>query len=156
MTLIQFSPSGNTRKVSESIRVALEQDGTATVQLVDITRDENFFSQPRAPKHLEELVAPLRREEMHRERVPQGSNRREPLYRLRCVCSNLPGAPPREERMRRHRRDGGSECIHCFNCVVGCPRKAITLLGERERARAFLKRAIAEHAGKEVPASRLY
>lgn len=51
---------------------------------------------------------------------------------------------------------GASECIHCFNCVVGCPRKAITLLGDRERARAFMKKAIAEHAGKEVPASRLY
>lgn len=49
-----------------------------------------------------------------------------------------------------------SDCIHCLGCAASCPKKAIELLGDLEKGRAFMKKAIADHAGTESPASCLY
>lgn len=51
-----------------------------------------------------------------------------------------------------HRHD----CIHCFNCVTGCAAKAIKLVGDMERGRAFMQKMIAQYAGKEKPATAVY
>ena len=45
-------------------------------------------------------------------------------------------------------------CIHCFNCVVGCPAKAISLSGDLEKARAFMGKMIQKP--KEDPFSAVY
>jgi len=48
VTIIQFSPSGNTMKVSEKIKVSLEKGGENVVQLIDITGDRCFFENNRS------------------------------------------------------------------------------------------------------------
>lgn len=45
-------------------------------------------------------------------------------------------------------------CIHCFNCVLGCPEQAVSPMGELEKAKTFMNRMI-EKAG-EVPATSMY
>lgn len=52
------------------------------------------------------------------------------------------------------RMNNKSDCIHCFNCVVECPCKAIYLEGDLEKAKAFFSNMIAK--GKEVPGTSIY
>ncbi len=47
-----------------------------------------------------------------------------------------------------------SACIHCFNCIVDCPEKAVYPVGELEKARAFMNRMIAN--ANEVPTTCMY
>lgn len=47
-----------------------------------------------------------------------------------------------------------SECIHCFNCILECPQKAITLVGDLKKAEGFMAKMI--NAAKETPATCLY
>ncbi|MBV7271838.1 EFR1 family ferrodoxin [Clostridium sp. PL3] len=51
-------------------------------------------------------------------------------------------------------RNMNSECIHCFNCIFECSQKAITPVGNLERAEKFMKSMIKK--GKEVPDTCLY
>jgi ferredoxin/flavodoxin len=62
--------------------------------------------------------------------------------------------------VRRLQNNGGaigyseeSLCIHCLNCVISCPSKAIALKGNIERGRAFMKKNIEKYGNKEFPAS---
>lgn len=48
------------------------------------------------------------------------------------------------------------ECIHCLNCVVSCPQKAIQLVGDMEKGRRFMSRMIAHHGNTETPATGVY
>lgn len=47
-----------------------------------------------------------------------------------------------------------SGCIHCFNCILECPQKAITLVGDLEKAKSFMEKMIKK--GNEVPSTCLY
>lgn len=47
-----------------------------------------------------------------------------------------------------------SECIHCFNCVLECPTKAITLVGDLKKAKGFMEKMI--NKAIETPATCLY
>jgi ferredoxin/NAD(P)H-dependent FMN reductase len=47
-----------------------------------------------------------------------------------------------------------SECIHCFNCILECPQKAISPVGNLEKARNFMKKMI--NKDKENPDTCLY
>jgi len=49
-----------------------------------------------------------------------------------------------------------SGCIHCLNCVVNCPSKAVSLQGDLERGRAFMSNMIAKKGNKETPGSAVY
>jgi ferredoxin/flavodoxin len=55
ITIIQFSPSGNTLKVSEMLKTELEQRNQE-VQLIDITREKQFFIEKEVQKFLVEKV----------------------------------------------------------------------------------------------------
>jgi ferredoxin len=45
-------------------------------------------------------------------------------------------------------------CIHCFNCVAGCPVKALSLSGDIEKAKEFMGKKIQQP--KENPLSAVY
>lgn len=47
-----------------------------------------------------------------------------------------------------------SPCIHCFNCILECPQKAITPVGDLEKVRSFMNNMI--NKGKENPDTCLY
>ena len=47
-----------------------------------------------------------------------------------------------------------SECIHCFNCILECPQKAITPVGNLEKAKGFMEIMIKK--GRENPDTCLY
>lgn len=47
-----------------------------------------------------------------------------------------------------------TDCIHCCNCIVECPQRAIRLEGDIERARSFMERMIRK--GTESPESCVY
>lgn len=47
-------------------------------------------------------------------------------------------------------------CIHCLNCVVTCPQKAINLIGDLEKGRKFMSKMIAKNGNKEQPATCVY
>lgn len=49
-----------------------------------------------------------------------------------------------------------SSCIHCFNCVVDCPNKAIQLIGDVEKGKAFMAKMIAKAGNKEIPETAVY
>jgi ferredoxin/flavodoxin len=49
-----------------------------------------------------------------------------------------------------------NKCIHCFNCVIGCPVKAIRLRGDIERGKAFMLRNIEKNGNKEIPGTYFY
>ena len=49
-----------------------------------------------------------------------------------------------------------SPCIHCLNCVTDCPNKAIKLLGDLEKGRAFMTKMIAKNGNKEMPETAVY
>ncbi len=49
-----------------------------------------------------------------------------------------------------------SGCIHCLNCVVNCPSKAVSLQGDLEKGRAFMSNMIAKKGNKETPGSAVY
>jgi len=49
-----------------------------------------------------------------------------------------------------------SPCIHCLSCVVGCSKKAISLIGDLEKGRAFMGKMIAKNGNRETPASAVY
>lgn len=49
-----------------------------------------------------------------------------------------------------------SPCIHCFNCITTCPSKAISLIGDLEKGKAFMAKMIAKHAHKEMPETAIY
>lgn len=293
ITVIQFSSSGNTEKVSSAIREVLEEDGTATVQVVDLARDASFFGGGRAADvlervaphdvlmvggpvfahhlqyHVQDLIRLLPRPDgrrwgsvaipfvtygglssgialeeagqllrrsgrtvvgglkvsaahrMTRAFLDEEFNAGKPNGELRPVVLDL------RERIRRlaagedlphgrrllhyrprlealairvifdekkwHRErypriridrsrctncgacaklcpvlhlgkdaagvvgeQPGRDCIHCLGCAATCPRKAIGLVGDLEKGRAFMKKAIADHANTELPASHLY
>lgn len=50
--------------------------------------------------------------------------------------------------------DSRADCIHCFECVTGCEEKAISLVGDPEKARAFVAGMLRN--GMETPASAVY
>lgn len=54
-TIIEFSPSGNTNRVSELLKTALEQN-KIKVQLVNITGNEKYFSTNKKRAFLEEAI----------------------------------------------------------------------------------------------------
>lgn len=92
----------------------------------------------------------------HRERYP-----RIRIDRSRCTscgaCAKLcPVLHLAQDAAGVVAEQAGRDCIHCLGCAATCPRKAIGLLGELEKGRAFMKKAIADHAGTELPASCLY
>lgn len=47
-----------------------------------------------------------------------------------------------------------TDCIHCFNCIVDCPRNAIYPVGDLEKARTFMNSMIQK--GKESPETCIY
>lgn len=47
-----------------------------------------------------------------------------------------------------------SQCIHCFNCIVECPKQAITPVGDLEKAKGFMEKMI--NRAKETPDTCLY
>ncbi|MEW9124598.1 MAG: EFR1 family ferrodoxin, partial [Thermotaleaceae bacterium] len=47
-----------------------------------------------------------------------------------------------------------SPCIHCFNCIIECPKKAISLVGDLDRGKKFMENMIRK--GKENPDTSLY
>lgn len=47
-----------------------------------------------------------------------------------------------------------SPCVHCFNCIVECPKQAIYPVGDLDKARTFMNRMISK--GKENPHTCLY
>lgn len=49
-----------------------------------------------------------------------------------------------------------SNCIHCLNCMVNCPSKAVSLAGDLEKGRAFMASMIAKKGNKEKCASAVY
>ena len=49
-----------------------------------------------------------------------------------------------------------SDCIHCHNCVVTCPSKAVSLQGALEKGRTFMNKMIAKKGNKETPGSAVY
>ena len=51
---------------------------------------------------------------------------------------------------------GRGDCIHCLNCVVLCPARAISLAGDIEKGRAFMAHMIERHANREKPATAVY
>lgn len=51
-----------------------------------------------------------------------------------------------------HRKVG--DCIHCFNCIISCPSKAIYPEGDLDKAREFMEKM--KNKEREVPASKVY
>jgi protein-L-isoaspartate O-methyltransferase/flavodoxin/Pyruvate/2-oxoacid:ferredoxin oxidoreductase delta subunit len=49
-----------------------------------------------------------------------------------------------------------SPCIHCLNCVTDCPNKAIKLVGDLEKGRAFMSKMISKKGNKEMPETAVY
>jgi ferredoxin/NAD(P)H-dependent FMN reductase len=49
-----------------------------------------------------------------------------------------------------------SDCIHCLNCVLNCPSKAVSLQGDLEKGRAFMSNMIAKKGNRETPGSAVY
>lgn len=49
-----------------------------------------------------------------------------------------------------------SACIHCFNCVTDCANKAIKLVGDLEKGKAFMTKMIAKKGNKETPETAIY
>jgi ferredoxin len=47
-----------------------------------------------------------------------------------------------------------SQCIHCFNCIIECPQKAISLLGDLDKAKIFFGKMVKKY--KENPDTCLY
>jgi len=47
-------------------------------------------------------------------------------------------------------------CIHCFNCVTDCPYKAIKLIGDIDKGRAFMSKMIKKNGNKEFPETTVY
>lgn len=50
----------------------------------------------------------------------------------------------------------GNDCIHCLNCVVACPKKAIRLKGDLTRGRLFMAQMIERYGNQETPATAVY
>jgi ferredoxin/NAD(P)H-dependent FMN reductase len=46
------------------------------------------------------------------------------------------------------------ECIHCFNCILECPQRAIYLFGDLQKAQEFMEKMIEKE--KEYPETCLY
>jgi len=49
-----------------------------------------------------------------------------------------------------------SPCIHCLNCVTHCPNKAIKLIGDLEKGKAFMTKIISKKGNKESPETAVY
>lgn len=47
-----------------------------------------------------------------------------------------------------------TQCIHCFNCIFECPQKAISPVGDLEKAKSFMDSVIKK--AKEYPDTCLY
>ncbi|SNT30634.1 4Fe-4S dicluster domain-containing protein [Anaerovirgula multivorans] len=51
-------------------------------------------------------------------------------------------------------RNINTQCIHCFNCILKCPLKAISPIGDLEKAKSFIESMIKK--AKEDPGTCLY
>lgn len=51
-------------------------------------------------------------------------------------------------------KNSQTNCIHCFNCIIDCPAKAIYPVGNLEKARDFMNNMIKK--GKENPETCIY
>jgi ferredoxin/flavodoxin len=51
-------------------------------------------------------------------------------------------------------KNSRTNCIHCFDCIVDCPEKAISPVGDLEKAREFMNSMIKK--GKESPETCIY
>jgi ferredoxin len=49
-----------------------------------------------------------------------------------------------------------NDCIHCLNCVIECPNRAIELKGDLERGKKFMNRNIQKNGNKELPATHFF
>ena len=46
-------------------------------------------------------------------------------------------------------------CIHCLNCVTGCPMNAVSLAGDLEKGKRFMTWMIRKKGNTETPETAL-
>ena len=91
----------------------------------------------------------------HEKRYPKISIERE-------FCSNcgkcIKNCPVLHLSMKNNTvtENNQSPCIHCLNCVTNCPNKAIKLIGDIEKGKAFMSKMIAKKGNKETPETAVY